>query len=909
MGAEPAAAARLRREDEQSRAAQIDQLQRKLSPEGALLDLAEQGAVTVEQLNETQRTIEAKQIKLQAELLRTADPEKKADLQKEIEANSRLIFKIEDARHDIENAGATDKPEEASRILLETIGREREVSTGADEAILAISQEQSRLDEELQNLYLEIAARESGSRPSPGLGKKISFGLGNLLRRISNQPEQAKPIEGMSLKELIAKRSATQQRLNELQVSLNNMRLQAATEAAWTPPSRVKEKPIELGEEDIISEEAAPIELGDEDIISAEEIAPPTVKMRRAPRPLTAEEKAAQPELMRQQSDKAMKLVEAKLRKLEDQRAALDKELAETEKKIANVREMTKGMSLPSTRQSLRKLEQKRDQINSDIDGLSAKALELMRQMPAPLPKAPEVLGKEDIIEEEEIPVELDESDIIAEEVQPTPRRPRAPRPVSAEALASQPNYAEDQARKTIKLIEAGLQKLEARKAKAESELAKLKKNGPSAKREALEAELDKIAEEARKLMARYPKETPPTVLTEADFLPEEEAVEEIKDEDIIESEEISGVRRKPRATPPPLPEAARRTKEQAAEEKEKAEFQKRVSWAEKLLPGGQASAMNQDVLGQMGVDWASANEQQRNFSVEYVFKAAAVQEALNAGDDKSYNRELQSLKNFEKTLGLVRSPYLQPAGKAGVGVTLETGRAEQGRAATRIAGGQETARGRARARRFENEAAPIEAVTTEYAEAQAAEEARRKAEQEEKTAAGARAAEAALAKANIVPEIPEHLKQEAEIGKRMMVPMSIERTAAAVPKAKELWDLVAQTIDKLDKELEASGAKHRKSVDVVAAANEPNMKDAATAYVMAMGRYLEAVNEPAPDYVIRAFGKRIEKMNKALGLAGNALVQSIMAERGRTFGKPVGRNFNRDKVTTAQQARRAARF
>lgn len=182
-------------------------------------------------------------------------------------------------------------------------------------------------------------------------------------------------------------------------------------------------------------------------------------------------------------------------------------------------------------------------------------------------------------------------------------------------------------------------------------------------------------------------------------------------------------------------------------------------------------------------------------------------------------------------------------------------------------------------------------------------------AEREEKIMAGAKAAEETLAKfEESVRKTKEATQEAAEIGKRMMNPMTIERTAEAVPKAKELWDLVAQTLDKQDKELEAKGAKTRKSISIMDVAKEPSAPDAATAYVMAMGRYLEAVNEPAPDYVIRAFGARVDKLNKLLGLENNALVQSIMAERGKKFGKPVGRNITRGKETTAQQARRAAR-
>lgn len=774
-GAPPAEAARLRREEEASRSLHIEELQKRLGvkqltdPEAMLFALIDRGDVTVERLNDTQRFIEAAQIRLQQEMLQATDPDKKAELQKTIEGNSRLIFKIEDARHAIESAGAENRPDDASQILDKVMARDRDIAKGAEKAIQSMEQEQAKLEAELESLYKEIESRESGAKKAPGVARRLSLGFSNLLRRISNQQEQAPALADMSSRDLTFKRREIQQRLNQLEMNLINMRPpKKPSERMWTPAPAVEEKPIELGEEDIISEE---------------EEAPPTERMRRAPRPLTAEEIAAQPGMAEQQLAKAKKMAEARINKLIKEKDALEKELAETEKKIASTKDMLKSAPLPSVRQGLRKFEAKRDQLTAQIDKIIAESLKLT---PTTMPERPIELGEADIISSEELPVELGEADI-------------------------------------------------------------------------------------------------------------------------IESEEISGVRRKPRATPPPLPEAAKLTpaerarqkreaeeaararERQEVEAKEKAEFQKKVSWAEGLLPGGQAAAMNQDVLGQLGVNWNSANEQQRNFSVEYVFKAAAVQEALKSGNDKAYDRAKQELQNFEKTLGLVRSPYFEPAGKAGVGVTLETGRADQGRTARRMAGaGAEAARGRVRARRAENLAPPIEAITTEQAEMlenlgklEKKEAAERAAAQEEKFMAGARAAQEALTKAK-VPEVPEHIKLQAEMGKRMMNPMSVEQTAAIVPKARELWDLVNEQL---------GNKKFAKAEKTLSALKDGGETNPATLYVMAMARYLEAANEPATVEVINAFAQRVMDANKALGLEGNALVQSVMAERGKKFGKAAGRN------------------
>jgi hypothetical protein len=674
-------------------------------PEAMLYAVIDRGEVSMEKLQQTADFVEAQQIDLQQKLLEASSENEKDKIKAKIEANSELIFRLEDARNAIMQAGAQSRPEEAARILDKTLTRNIDIAKGAEKAIRSLEREQSQLEAELEQVYQEITARESGAKKDPGFVQRMSLGLGNIMRRLSNQAAQEQTPETMSSRELTFKRRELQQRLNQLEMDLINLRPQktARQETTWTPPS--DETAIELGEEDIITDE----ELERQAVAKKQAIA-------RMPKP-------------RRQGNEAPVDMSAVMRPEE----------------------------LPEA--------------TEEASGVRRKAIEL------PQPKA----------------VDKADDRWTYEEV----KAPRMPRP------------------------------------------------------------------------RKYAKDERASV---AEILRQEQAEREAK---------------------------------------EQAEFQKNVAWAETLLPGGQAASMNQDVLGQMGVNWTSANEQQRQFSVDYVFKAAKVQEALNSGNDKDYDQAKQDLQNFEKMLGLVSSPYFEPQGLAGVGVTLETARAEQGRAASRLAGGQEAARGRARARRAVNESPAIQAVSAEAVEA---EEARRKAELEDKIMSGARAAQAvvdraeaqtestkssakeAIAKAQ-PPELPDELKLQAEIGKRMMSPMSIERTAALVPKAKELWDLVSEQLNKKPK-----AEKALKSL------KDGNESNPATLYVMAMGRYLEAANEPAPTEIINALAERVMDANRALGLEGNALVQSVMAERGKKYGKAVGRNVTRGKETTAQQARRAAR-
>ncbi len=478
----------------------------------------------------------------------------------------------------------------------------------------------------------------------------------------------------------------------------------------------------------------------------------------------------------------------------------------------------------------------------------------------------------------------------------------------------------------------------------------------------------------------------------EAKQSPATKMAEEIQ---IINDEDVEEIEAAPRKTvPPPLSEdklakireaarsrrasqeaieVAQRTEQTEKSRAEQAAFQTRVNWAEKLLPGGQARLMSDDILGQLGKNWETADQKERQQSVDYVFKAAELQAALNARDAKAENKLTKELKALEKSIGLIHSPYLEPAGKAGYGLGIETAREEAGRVATRISGGEARNRGTFKARRARFETPVIQAVPLEEAEdalvqatTRAAEEARRagddrmlkasreaekvRAEKEAKLMAGKAEAEKqisqtlvkniekslgnitkrienynavneslnkssldfviSLAERNISeakerglnvagyqeqlktlkekheqlaaePVVPEHISIQSEVGQRMFTPMTVERAAAEIPQAKELWDLATK---QLKNKPEAAKA--------LSEIKEIGQKDPATLYVLAMARYLKAVNEPATNGVIKEFLNRVNKMNKALGVQNNAMVQSIMAERGKTFGKAVGRNI-----------------
>ncbi|MBI5654494.1 hypothetical protein HZC53_02480 [Candidatus Uhrbacteria bacterium] len=545
-------------------------------------------------------------------------------------------------------------------------------------------------------------------------------------------------------------------------------------------------------------------------------------------------------------------------------------------------------------------------QLESNLENMRPKKVE-ERPMYTPAPAA-------EVVEEIQT---LGEEDII-----------KAPRPMTREEMA-QPGVMEEQTRKARKLVEAQLKKLEARKAQVDSELAEIepqlkeylakltqKVTKPEAqaynalrkRRDALQAESDDIATKAAKLMNRMPAT-------------KVESVPEIKDEEIIEAEPVSGVRRKERATPPPVAESPaikarkadeermRREAEEAFEARKKQEeqmeqeaFNQRVVWAENLLPGGQARALNEDVLGQMGLNWEKASPEQRQQSVDYVFKAAEVQAAKNSGNARAEAKLNAELKAMEVKLGLISSPYNEPRGRAGVGVTLETARGEQRRTAGRAAGTLEAGAERAKARRARVEKPVIEAITTEQAEAEEAVEeaiknyeARKKAEEEEKMTAGAKAAKEVVAKAREMTALPEDVMVTAEVGKRMMENMSIERAAADVPQAEQLWNLVNEKLSK-----KSSAAKKLNEL------KDGTETNPATLYVMAMARYLEAVNEPAPLAVIQAFEKRVTDANKALGIAGEAVVQAAMAERGKKAAKAPGRNVK--GATRQEETRRGGR-
>ncbi|MFA5185188.1 MAG: hypothetical protein WC551_01760 [Patescibacteria group bacterium] len=518
----------------------------------------------------------------------------------------------------------------------------------------------------------------------------------------------------------------------------------------------------------------------------------------------------------------------------------------------------------------------------------------------------------------------------------------KAPRPMTREEMA-QPGVAAEQSRKATKLIEGQLKKLEARKAEIDEELAliepqikdylgRLSKNLTKQEaivynqlkktRDALRAEAEDIAAKSLKLMSRMPK-------------PIAEEAPEISDEEIEEVEPVSAVRRKARATPPPAPESPavrqrkeeermRREAEEAFEARKKqeadmeaqAEYNKNVNKSKEILGEARAAEIMDGVFTQMGLRltgeeinnkeqlWGKANQEQRLQAVNFVFKCSDRQAAIIAGETRLQKKIEKELENMAKAMGIDAKLAYEISGHAGAGVAFETGaRQEQ----ARTGGVTVSERARTKARRTVNEAPAILGITKEQAEAEemlesaiAAEEARSQAETEEKLMAGAKAAKEVVAKNEDNLALPPEIMLQAEVGKRMMSPMNIEGVYKTIKQsdASELWNLAVQKMEEKPKaEKVLSGLKDGKE------------QNPATLYVMAMARYLEAANEPAPTEVVKAFAKRVEDANKALGLEGNALVQSVMRNAERTFGKAAGRNNTRGKETTAQQARKASRY
>ena len=342
--------------------------------------------------------------------------------------------------------------------------------------------------------------------------------------------------------------------------------------------------------------------------------------------------------------------------------------------------------------------------------------------------------------------------------------------------------------------------------------------------------------------------------------------------------------------------------KKMDAEAKDKAteqEFLSRVKWATELLPGGQAFSLSQDVMGQLGVaNWEKATTEQRKAASDYVFKAAEYQQALKSADKKLESKLEHEIKALEKSLGLVRSPYFAPSGRAGVGVTLESGRQGAAGTAARLAGAETRNRPAQRARRTVNETPVIQAVPLEVDLEKGATAAREvtagperhiaavkkaAAEAIAKTKVREEAIEAGMAAAKAVVAGPERhiaaIKKAA--AEAVSQAMTVEKAGEIVPDAAKLWDLVA---GKLKQKPEAEKK--------LAALKKYGVGEPATVYVLAMARYLEAVNQPATLGVIRGLEDSMNKANAALGIAGNALVQRIMTESGKKFGKPVGRNI-----------------
>ncbi len=369
--------------------------------------------------------------------------------------------------------------------------------------------------------------------------------------------------------------------------------------------------------------------------------------------------------------------------------------------------------------------------------------------------------------------------------------------------------------------------------------------------------------------------------------------------------------------------EAAEAAKKEA-EAKEAREMQEKIAWSAQILGQGQAFNMTEDILGQYGVRttklettapdgskqeyysaWPNATKEQRDNALAVIFKSAEVQAALPSGDQKEIERLKKELQKLEKATGLRRSPLLEPAGKAGVGVTLESGREESRRTAGRATGEVGGARGRSKARRAENIQPAIEGQLIQEdmgktAEEAAAEKRRRDQEEAESVDVDLSDLEEETPEMSVDVDLSDlepkkiNLRERLGVkGKKRINPeevMDLARTQAEQVLSKTLNPAAYRSERLHNKALEIilKPMSKEQALDVL---NIPDLGLLNEDLAVRMAKFLEAEQDGAEASIINMLKTYALDKAKESGLESNAKVQEVLlGTRGRKFGKAAGR-------------------
>ncbi|MDQ7814632.1 MAG: hypothetical protein RDU25_02415 [Patescibacteria group bacterium] len=403
----------------------------------------------------------------------------------------------------------------------------------------------------------------------------------------------------------------------------------------------------------------------------------------------------------------------------------------------------------------------------------------------------------------------------------------------------------------------------------------------------------------------------------------QQEAAEETKKAEALRLKQEAEAEEKRKADD----KAAKETAEREAEGKEAREMQEKIAWSSQILGQGQAFNMTEDILGQYGVQatkleataadgskqeyyssWPNATKAQRDNALAVIFKSAEVQAALPSGDAKEIERLKKELTKLEKAAGLRRSPLLEPAGKAGVGVTLETGREESRRTSGRATGIASREVARPKARRFQDQGPAMEAelISEDYGktvEEAAAEKLKRDQEEAESVDVDLSGLEEETPETSFDVDLSELNKPKINIKERLR-----GKGAKARVNLEEAADVArAQVEQSLSKLLNPAALRserlHNKAMEITL---KPMSRDQALDILgipdlgllnedlaVRMAKFLQAEQEGAETSIVNYLKAYALDKAKESGLEYNAKVQEVLlGQRGRKFGKAVGRNL-----------------
>ncbi|MFH1838971.1 MAG: hypothetical protein ABH820_01610, partial [Patescibacteria group bacterium] len=140
------------------------------------------------------------------------------------------------------------------------------------------------------------------------------------------------------------------------------------------------------------------------------------------------------------------------------------------------------------------------------------------------------------------------------------------------------------------------------------------------------------------------------------------------------------------------------------------------------------------------------------------------------------------------------------------------------------------------------------------------------------------------------IPTPPAHLQKEYVLES----PMTITQAQRYIPQADKLWELANKKVTE----------KPAAAVEIMKVGERDlRHNDAATTYVLAVAKYIRALEQTDDDKTLLKLRKTVDNFSNKLGLEGNSEIQKLMTRRPKT--REVTRNVRSRQAVVKQRERR----